>query len=153
MARGRRVSAENHRGGFSGYAKSAVNSEWRVMGGIIARCLSRAAPTLSMEVTLSNRSIRLWPISYSLGEGEIDNLRFASQIQWGLPDQGIQDHVLEKLSYLALTEVSDVRVSACYQLWIYTQDRIGRGLRQRAQASLDAAKCDCRPMPDALPCK
>ena len=87
------------------------------------------------------------------GEGEIDNLRFASQIQWGLPDQGIQDHVLEKLSYLALTEVSDVRVSACYQLWIYTQDRIGRGLRQRAQASLDAAKCDCRPMPDALPCK
>lgn len=82
------------------------------------------------------------------GEGEINNLQFASQIQSGVPDQGIQDYVIEKLSHLALTEFSDIKSSACQLLWIYTQDRIDSRLRQKAQYSLVAANCKCRLKPD-----
>jgi hypothetical protein len=79
------------------------------------------------------------------GEGEINGLQFASQIQRGVPDQRIQGYVIEKLRRLALTEVSEIKRSACQQLWIYTQDRIDDRLRERAQDSLDAASCICGP--------
>jgi len=81
------------------------------------------------------------------GEGEINDLEFASQIQWSIP-QGIQGYVIEKLGHLALTEVSEIKTSACESLWVYTQDRIDDRLRQKAQESLDAANCKCRLKPD-----
>ena len=58
----------------------------------------------------------LTDILLTRGEGEINDLQFASQIQWGVPDQGIQDYVIEKLRNLALTEVSEIKRSACQTL-------------------------------------
>jgi hypothetical protein len=83
------------------------------------------------------------------GEGQINGLQFASQIQWGVPDQGIQGYVIEKLRHLALTEVSEIKRSACQQLWIYNQDRIDDRLRQEAHDALNAAGCICGPKPEA----
>jgi hypothetical protein len=89
----------------------------------------------------------LTDILLTRGEGEISDLQFASQIQWSIFDQGIQDYVIEKLRHLALTELSEIKISACQQLWIYTQDRIDDRLRQKAQDSLNAASCVCGPKP------
>jgi hypothetical protein len=82
------------------------------------------------------------------GEGEIDDRRFASEIEWGVPDQGLQEHVIEKLEHLGLTESAEIKASACVQLWIYTQDRIENSLRRQADNSLAAAHCACRVKPD-----
>jgi hypothetical protein len=82
------------------------------------------------------------------GEGKINDLQFASQIQSGVPDQEIQGYVIEKLRQLATTESSDIKSSACQLLWIYTQDQIESRLRQEAQDSLRVANCDCRLKPD-----
>jgi len=92
----------------------------------------------------------LTDILLTRGEGEVSDLQFASQIQWSIFDQGIQDYVIEKLRHLALTEVSEIKISACQQLWIYTQDRIDDRLRERAQDSLDAASCICGPKPGVM---
>jgi hypothetical protein len=95
------------------------------------------------------------PLDYALadllltrGVGEIDDRRFASEIEWGVPDQGLQGHVIEKLEHLALTEPPPIKSAACVQLWIYTQDRIGNDLRRQAENSLAAAHCVCRTKPD-----
>lgn len=101
----------------------------------------RADPRKSLDQALVD-------ILLTRGEGEIDNVRFASQIEWGTPDQGFQGYVIEKLGHLALTESSDVKASACKQLWIYTQDRVESSLGRQAQDSLQAAGCDCRLKPD-----
>jgi hypothetical protein len=87
----------------------------------------------------------LTDILLTRGEGEISDLQFASQIQWSIFGQGIQDYVIEKLGQLALTEVSEIKSSACQSLWVYTQDRIDDRLRLKAQDSLNAASCICRP--------
>ena len=96
----------------------------------------------------------LTDILLTRGEGEISDLQFASQIQWSIFDQGIQDYVIEKLRHLALTEVSEIKNSACQQLWIDTQERTDDRLRQKAQGSLDAASCVCREKPAGnVPCQ
>jgi hypothetical protein len=82
------------------------------------------------------------------GEGEINNRQFASEIQWGVPDQGIQEYVIERVRQLAIRESFEVKSSACQLLWIYTQDRIDSSLRQKAHDSLQAANCNCRLKPD-----
>jgi len=95
------------------------------------------------------------PLDYALadlfltrGEGEINDGRFASEIEWGVPDQGLQGYVIEKLEHLALTEPATIRAAACVQLWIYTQDRIENSLRRQAKNSLAAAHCACKVKPD-----
>jgi hypothetical protein len=100
----------------------------------------RADPRKSLDYALVD-------ILLTRGEGESNNVRFASQILRGTPDQGFQGYVIEKLGHLALTESGDVKSSACTQLWIYTQDWVGRCLQQQAQESLQAASCDCHPKP------
>jgi hypothetical protein len=82
------------------------------------------------------------------GQGAVDDLKFAGDIAWGVPDHGIQDHVIEKLKHLATTESADVRESACNYLWIYTQDRISNDLRQQAKDALQSARCVCGTKPD-----
>jgi hypothetical protein len=78
------------------------------------------------------------------GEGRIDDGRFASEIIWGVPDQGIQDYVIDRLGHLASTESPEIKSSACVQLWIYTRDRIGTDSNRRAQSLLETASCHCR---------
>src|SRR5579864_84266 len=95
-----------------------------VMSGAHTRY--RADPRKSLDQALVD-------ILLTRGEGEIDNVRFASEILRGTPDQGFQGYVIEKLGHLALMETSDVKSSACTQLWIYTQERIDSSLRQEAQ--------------------
>lgn len=86
------------------------------------------------------------------GEGEINNLRFASEIRWGVPDSGIQGFVIEKLHHLT-AEPDPVRTSACEQLWIYTRDRIGEELRRKAEDYLQAAHCACGELDGRLSCQ
>jgi hypothetical protein len=96
------------------------------------------------------------PLGYALvdilltrGEGEINDLQFANQIQSSLPSEGsVLGYGLGKLRQLALTESSNVKNSACELLWIETQDRIDSSLRQETQDSLRAANCNCRMKPD-----
>ena len=45
------------------------------------------------------------------GEGKIDDRRFASEIEWGVPDQGLQGHVIGRLEHLALTEPAAVKAA------------------------------------------
>jgi len=94
-------------------------------------------PTQPLDSALSD-------ILLTRGDGKIDDLRFASEITWGTPDQGVQGHVIEKLRHLALTERAPVKGSACQQLWIYTRDRISVDLQQEARDSLDAGHCVCK---------
>lgn len=101
----------------------------------------QADPQKSLDHALAD-------ILLTRGEGEVNNLRFARQIRLGVPAQGIEDYVIEKLSHLALTELSDVKSSACELLWIYSRDRIASRVRQEAQESLGAANCNCRLQPD-----
>jgi hypothetical protein len=106
----------------------------------------RADPQKSLDHALVD-------ILLTRGEGNINNVRFASQILWGTPDQGFQGYVIEKLGHLALTESGDVKSSACPQLWIYTQDRIDRSLRREASDSLESANCRCRETNATVPCQ
>ncbi len=77
------------------------------------------------------------------GEGKIDEGQFARAVEWGVPDQGIQAYVIEKLKRLALTESPAIKRSACHLLWIYSQDRTDERLRQYAQDTLRDAHCRC----------
>lgn len=90
------------------------------------------------------------PLDYALsdllltrGEGPIDEIGFASQVAWGVPDDGLQEYVIEKLRQLALTEYGDVKASACKQLWVYTKDSTGVRLNQIADRALQEADCRC----------
>ena len=98
----------------------------------------------------SGRSLdyALVDILLTRGQGAVDDLNFAGDIERGVPDQGLQGYVIEKLKHLALTESSDIRASACNYIWIYTRDRIGDDLRQQAKDSLQAAHCACGNKPD-----
>ena len=78
------------------------------------------------------------------GEGTTSETGFASEISWGVPDQGLQGYVIEKLRRLALMEHGDVKESACKQLWIYSVDRIGDSLRVDAAGALREADCHVR---------
>jgi hypothetical protein len=82
------------------------------------------------------------------GEGEIDEVPFASEIERGVPGQRMEGYLIGKLRHLALTESSAVKAAACVQLWIYQQDRIDSSLRQGAKDSLEAAQCVCSMKPD-----
>lgn len=82
------------------------------------------------------------------GQGNVDDLKFAGDIEWGVPDQGLHDYVIEKLAHLALTESSGIKAAACDQLWIYTKDRISEDLRQQAKDALESAHCVCGTKPD-----
>ena len=82
------------------------------------------------------------------GEGTINEIGFASEISWGVPDQGLQGYVVEKLRHLALTEHGEVKASACTLLWIYTVDRIDIRIRQDADHALHEADCHCSMKPD-----
>jgi len=104
---------------------------------------SRYQPDLSKTIDYALTDLLL-----TRGEGEIDDRRFASEIEWGVPDQGLQGHVIEKLEHLALTEPPAIKAAACVQLWIYTKDRIGNDLRRQAESSLAAAHCACTMKPD-----
>jgi hypothetical protein len=82
------------------------------------------------------------------GEGVIDERLFASEIEWGVPDQGVQGHVIERLGHLALTEPAAIKATACVQLWIYAHDRIENSLRRNAENSLRVANCVCKAQPN-----
>jgi hypothetical protein len=82
------------------------------------------------------------------GEGKIDEIPFATEIERGVPGQGMEGYLIGKLRNLALTESSAVKAAACVQLWIYQQDRIDSTLRQQARNSLEAAQCVCSLKPD-----
>jgi hypothetical protein len=95
------------------------------------------------------------PLDYALadlllsrGEGRINEVGFASEISWGVPDQGLQGYVIEKLRHLALAEHGEVKASACKLLWIYTVDRIDVRIRQDASRALSDADCGCHTKPD-----
>jgi hypothetical protein len=98
----------------------------------------------------SGRSLdyALVDILLTRGEGAVDDLKFAGDIERGVPDHGIQDHVIAKLKQLATTESADIRESACNYLWIYTQDRIIDDLHQQANDALQSARCVCGTKPD-----
>jgi hypothetical protein len=96
----------------------------------------KADPRKSLAYALAD-------ILLTRGEDKIDEIPFASEIGWGVPGQGMEGYLIGKLRHLALTEASDVKASACVQLWIYQQDRIDSSLRQEAKDSLEAAQCVC----------
>lgn len=101
--------------------------------------------------TDSGRSLEyaLVDILLTRGVGPVEDLKFAGDIERGVPGQGVHGHVIEKLKHLALTESSDIKASACNYLWIYTQDRvIDDFFRQQAKESLQAAHCVCGDKPD-----
>jgi hypothetical protein len=54
------------------------------------------------------------------GDGPVNEIHFASQIDWGVPDQGLEGYVIDKVRHLALTEHGDVKVSSCKLLWSYS---------------------------------
>jgi hypothetical protein len=81
------------------------------------------------------------------GEGEINDDRFAYQVQWS-GTFNLPDHVIEKLGHLALTGPAAVKASACSGLWIYTQDRIDTSHASNAADALQAAHCGCIVKPD-----
>ncbi len=94
------------------------------------------------------------PIEYALadllltrGEGTVDNMGFASEIERGVPDQGLQGYVVVKLRHLALSEHGDIKSAACKLLWIYTVDRIAPSIRQEADHALHIANCSCVRIP------
>ena len=94
------------------------------------------------------------PLDYALadilltrGEGRIDDLHFVSEILNGVPDNRLQDYVIEKLARLAKSEKSPIKDSACVQLKIYTIDRIGDDLHRQAQKAIDVANCVCDQQP------
>lgn len=82
------------------------------------------------------------------GRGAVDDLKFAGDIERGVPDLGLQGYVIDKLKHLATTESADIRASACNYLWIYTQDRISDNLRQQAKDALQSSHCVCGTKPD-----
>ena len=90
------------------------------------------------------------PLGYAIadiiltrGEGPIDKVRFATGVLWGVPDRGVQGHVIEKLSVLVRTETADIKDSACQILWIYGQDQIAQQLQQAARDAGRASNCNC----------
>jgi len=93
------------------------------------------------------------PIDYAIadlllsrGEGIVNDIAFAGEIGRGVPDHGIQSHVIEKLRNLVLTESGEVKSSACDLLWIYSVDRILTSLREEATNALDAGNCPATQM-------
>jgi len=95
------------------------------------------------------------PIDYALadllltrGEGTVNEIAFASEIGWGVPDEGLQSYVVEKLRHLALTEQGDIKSSACKLLWIYTVDRIAPSIRKEADDAVHTSNCSCATKPD-----
>jgi len=95
------------------------------------------------------------PLDYALadllltrGEGVVSEIGFATEIAQGVPDQGLQGYVVEKLRYLAVTERGDVKASACKLLWIYTVDRVDPKVRRDAENALHAGNCRCTAKPD-----
>jgi len=92
------------------------------------------------------------PLEYALvdllftrGEGTVNEIAFATELNWEAPDQvqGLQAYSVEKLRRLALTEHGDVKSSACEMLWIYTVDRIDPAIRRDADNAMRAANCRC----------
>jgi hypothetical protein len=90
------------------------------------------------------------PINFALadllltrGEGPVDEYGFAGEIQRGVPDQGLQGYVVEKLRHLATTEQGTVKSESCKLLWIYSVDRIAPAIRRDANNALHAAGCQC----------
>jgi hypothetical protein len=90
------------------------------------------------------------PLDYTLtdllltrGSGPVDDIRFARQISRGVPDQGLQGYVVNKLRHLALTERGEVKVSTCRLLWIYTVDLVDRRIRESAGTAIREAACRC----------
>jgi len=95
------------------------------------------------------------PIDYALvdinltrGEGEINDERFAYQIQSSIPSTPLGGYVIDKLQHLASTEPEVVRTAACEMLWIYTRDTIGEQLIQAATSALESAQCICTVTPN-----
>jgi hypothetical protein len=102
----------------------------------------KADPRKSLSYALAD-------ILLTRGEGEVEEIQFASEIErGGVAGQGMEGYLIEKLRNLALTESSAVKAAACVQLWIYQQNRIVTSLRQQARDSLDAAHCACSLKPD-----
>ena len=101
----------------------------------------KADPRKSLAYALAD-------ILLTRGEGKIDEIPFASEIERGVPGQEMEGYLIGKLRNLALTESSAVKAAACVQLWIYQQDRIDSSLRQQARDSLEAAHCVCSLKPD-----
>jgi hypothetical protein len=73
------------------------------------------------------------PIDYALadivltrGEGEVDDSEFARAVDRGGP--GPPEYVIGKYRHLALTEGSTIKVAACKELWISSQDADVSGL-------------------------
>jgi hypothetical protein len=77
----------------------------------------RADPRKSLAYALAD-------ILLTRGEGKIDEIPFASEIEWGVPGPGMEGYLIGKLGHLASTESSAVKAAACVQLWIYQQDRL-----------------------------
>jgi hypothetical protein len=101
----------------------------------------KANPRKSLSYALAD-------ILLTRGEGKIDEIPFASEIERGVPGQGLEGYLIGKLRNLAVTESSAVKAAACVQLWIYQQDRIDSSLRRQARESLEAARCVCSMKPD-----
>jgi len=85
------------------------------------------------------------------GEGPIDEIGFANEIERGvpvgIPDQALQVYEVEKLRRLVLTEHGDVKSSVCQQLWLYGTGRMDPSTSLDANQALDAASCRCTAKP------
>jgi hypothetical protein len=82
------------------------------------------------------------------GDGAINEIEFANEVAWGVPDQGLQGYVVEKLRHLALTEHGGVKASACKLLWVYTVDLVDDSVHRDAGNALRDADCRCKTKPD-----
>ncbi len=105
----------------------------------------RAAPGKPLEYALAD-------LLLTRGDGEIDDLAFARQVEQGVPDRGAERYVVERLQSLASTEVSAVRAAACLQLWVYAQHRETR-IQLGARESMRLAGCRCLEAPIRTVCQ
>jgi len=96
------------------------------------------------------------PLDYALvdllftrGYGPVNDIGFASGLNWESTEPGLAVYAIEKLRHLALQERGEIKSSACETLWIYTIDSIPSNIvHQRASDALQSANCQCSQKPD-----
>jgi len=93
----------------------------------------------------TNKSIdyALVDLRFTRGEGPVDEIAFATQLDWEPTEPELATYTIEKLRHLALVERGEVKASACSTLWIYTVDSIPASLHRGASEALNLAHCEC----------
>jgi hypothetical protein len=86
------------------------------------------------------------------GEGPVNNHRFAQEMDRAVGLAGMDGYTIEKLRDLALTESSEVKYTACTELWGYTEGETDKRLSERARDSVAAAGCTCGITGSGLAC-